>query len=337
MKILQPRYIKPAAALLLCAGLFLAAASRGNAQSETPPPESKTQYGPARGKLVLIGGGDDRGTGLMETFINLAGGQGAKIVIVPTAGGNRNDDGTIKEYKEDEIAGIWKRGLGLENVRVLHTHDPKVANTEEFVAPLHEADGVWFLGGRQWNIVDSYKNTLTERELQKVLERGGVIGGTSAGATVLGDFLVRGAISGPSVVEAPEPEHQQGFAFLRNTAVDQHINGMNRWDDLIPLIKKRPAMLGIGLSEGTGIIVTGDRFEVLGKWKVTIHDTTRLYNPWEKPYYILSAGDVYNMKNRTIEKLGNGSQSRPRIIPASDYQKTKNRINGTTTSTNEKP
>ena len=53
--------------------------------------------------------------------------------------------------------------------------------------------------------------------------------------------------------------------------------------------------------------MTGDTFEVIGKWKVAVHDNTRLYQPWEKPYFVLSAGDVYNMKTRRIEKLGIGA------------------------------
>jgi cyanophycinase len=104
----------------------------------------------------------------------------------------------------------------------------------------------------------------------------------------------------------PEPEHEHGFAFLRKVAIDQHINTRNRWDDIIPVIKKYPNLLGIGLSEGTAIVVTGDRFQVIGKWKVAIHDNTHVYQPWEKPYYVLSIGDVYNMKTRTIEKYGTG-------------------------------
>ena len=75
----------------------------------------------------------------------------------------------------------------------------------------------------------------------------------------------------------------------------------NRWDDLIPLIKEYPDLLGIDLSEKTAVIVHGDRFEVFGAWKVAIHDNTRLYQPWEKPYFVLSTGDVYNMKSRKIE------------------------------------
>ena len=193
---------------------------------------------------------------------------------------------------------------------MLHTADPKVADTEEFARVLRDADAVWFNGGRQWNIVDSYANTLTYREFHKVLERGGVIGGSSAGATIQGDYLVRGEVAGSDVMMTPEPNHERAFKFLRHVAIDQHINTRNRWDNLIPVIKKYPNLLGIGLSEATAIIVNGDRFEVMGAWKVAIHDNTRLYQPWEKSFFVLSAGDVYNMKTRKVEKYGIGARGR---------------------------
>ncbi len=263
------------------------------------------EYGPPRGTLVVVGGGNTDGTGIVEKFIELAGGTDAKFVIVPTAGGNRTSDGQVRAYKEEDVVGRWLK-RGVKNVRMLHTHDPKVADTEAFVAPLREANAVWFDGGRQWNIVDSYANTLAYREFHNVLARGGVIGGSSAGATIQGEYLVRGDTSGPNVMMTAEPHHQEGFKFLRRTAIDQHINARNRWDDLIPVIQKFPNLLGIGLSESTAIVVKGDSFEVIGKWKAAIHDNTRLYQPWEKPYYVLSPGDVYNMKTRRVEKLGIG-------------------------------
>jgi len=263
------------------------------------------EYGPPNGSLVIVGG-NMRDPAIPARFIELAGGPEAHFVIVPTAGGNRSSDGTVRVYQEETVTAPWKK-RGLKNVTMLHTHDPKVADTEEFVQNLRKANAVWFDGGRQWNIVDSYMNTLTLKEFHKVLERGGVIGGSSAGATIQGAYLVRGAISGPDVVMAPEPEHQAGFAFLRRSAIDQHINARNRWDDIIPVIKKFPELLGIGLSEDTAIVVKGDTFEVVGAWKVAVHDNSRLYQPWEKPYYVLSPGDVYNMKTRKIVKLGNGT------------------------------
>jgi cyanophycinase len=294
---------------------WLPSVARAETTSDEPP-----SYGPARGSLVIIGGGVGRGTGIIETFVNRAGGVGAKIVIVPTSGGNFDEDGNPIIYREEDVVGRWKQGLGLEHVHMLHTHDRDVANSEEFVQPLREADGVWFEGGRHWHFVDSYADTLTEREFHKVLERGGVIGGSSSGASIQGSYLVRGAIAGPEVVMPPEPEHQRGFGFLRNSAIDQHIDTRNRWDDLIPVVQKFPSLLGLGISEDTAIVVEGDRFEVWGKWKVAVHDNTIPYQPWEKPYNVLSAGDVFNMKTRTIEKLGSGPQPRPELIPKEEYQ-----------------
>jgi cyanophycinase len=270
-----------------------------------PPPE----YGPAKGTLLLIGGGRLENTGILEKFIELAGGKDANLVIVPTAAGNKTADGRVKIYHEEKVLAPWKQ-RGLTSVRMLHTHDPKAADTAEFAQPLTEANAVWFDGGRQWNLVDSYRNTRTHQEFHKVLERGGVIAGSSAGATIQGDYLVRGAVAGPQIVMTPEKEHEYGLNFLRRTAVDQHINTRQRWDDLVAVIQKYPRLLGIGLSEGTAIVVKGDRFEVMGAWKVAVHDNTRAYQPWEKPYFVLSAGDVYNMKTRKVEKFGNGVSGR---------------------------
>ncbi len=286
-------------------GLTMVLALLAAPLAQTAPPE----YGPPKGTLLIVGGGNLEGTGIQEKFIELAGGPDKRFVIVPTAGGNRNREGEVVAYTEEEVVRSWVR-RGLKHVRMLHTHDPKVADTEAFVKDLREADAVWFNGGRQWNIVDSYVGTLTYRELHKVLERGGVIGGSSAGATIQGEYLVRGDTSGPNVMMTAEPNHQEGFKFVRRTAIDQHINARNRWDDLIPVIQKFPNMLGIGLSEGTAIVVKADSFEVMGKWKVSVHDNTRLYQPWEKPYFVLSAGDVYDMKGRRIVKYGDGTTPR---------------------------
>jgi cyanophycinase len=293
----MPRSLRIYTRASLVVGLLLVAF----AYSQTTP-----EYGPPNGTLIIVGG-NMKDPAIANRFIQLAGGSEANFVIVPTAGGNKNSDGSIRQYKEEDVVAPWKK-RGLKNVTMLHTHDPKVADTEAFVQNLRQANAVWFDGGRQWNIVDSYMNTLTFKEFHKVLERGGVIAGSSAGATIQGAYLVRGAISGPDVVMAPEPEHQAGFAFLRRSAIDQHINARNRWDDIIPVIRKFPNLLGIGLSEDTAIVVKGDTFEVMGAWKVAIHDNTRLYQPWEKPYYVLSPGDVYDMKARKIVKFGDGVQ-----------------------------
>ncbi|HAB30709.1 MAG TPA: peptidase S51 [Gemmatimonadetes bacterium] len=257
------------------------------------------EYGPPNGTLLIAGGGV-RDAAIYERFIELGGGaEDGRFIIVPTAGGNHGRDGEVRDYNEDQVLRGW-RARGVQNVSMLHTHDPTVSDTEAFVADLKQATAVWFNGGRQWNIVDSYAGTRTYDEFHKVLERGGVVGGSSAGATILGEYLVRGDTRGSGIVMTDEENHQLGFEFIRKVAIDQHINTRNRWDHIIPLIEQQPHLLGIGLSEDTAIIVTGDKFEVMGDWMVAVHDNTRAYQPWEKPYFVLAPGDMYDMRARRI-------------------------------------
>ncbi len=281
------------------------AVARRDTVSQVATPSSAPEYGPPNGTLVIVGGNMTDDSGIARRFIELAGGPSKTFVIVPTNGGNRDRRGELIAYEEARVIAPWI-ARGLTNVTMLHTADPREADTEAFVKPLLDADAVWFDGGRQWNGVDSYMNTRTLTELRRVLERGGVIGGTSAGASIQGEYLVRGDTSGPDVVMTEEPNHQHGFAFLRRSAIDQHINARNRWDDLMPVIQRFPNLVGLGLSEDTAVVVTGDRFEVIGQWKVTVHDNTRPYQPWEKPYIVLSPGDVFNLQTRAVERYGNG-------------------------------
>ena len=265
---------------------------------------AQTEYGPANGTLVIVGGGNTADTGIMEKFIELGGGaENGRFIVVPTAGGNNDRDGNLRVYEEDQVLRSW-RERGVQNVSMLHTHDPKLADTDAFVAELRNATAVWFNGGRQWNIVDSYAGTQTYDLFHAVLERGGVVGGSSAGATIQGEYLVRGDTEGSGIVMTDEENHLLGFEFIRKVAIDQHINARMRWDDIIPVIEAQPHLLGIGLSERTAIIVTGDTFEVMGKWMVAVHDNTRSYQPWEKPYFVLTPGSAYDMKARRITKLG---------------------------------
>ena len=93
---------------------------------------------------------------LLNIFIKLAGGNDAPIVVIPTAEGSESYD------ENSGGAGIMRK-LGATNVTVLHTTDRNIANSDSFVRPLINAKAVWFGGGRQWRLVDAYKNTLTEK------------------------------------------------------------------------------------------------------------------------------------------------------------------------------
>lgn len=243
---------------------------------------AETKVGPAKGSLVIVGGGV-LGPEILEKFINLAGGPDAPIVFVPTANGLYKQPAALAE--ENVL-----RKAGAKNVTILHTTDRKIADSKDFVEPLRKARGVWFGGGRQWHLVDSYLNTRTEREFRAVLKRGGVIGGSSAGATIQGSYLVRGAREGNTVMMAPG--YEKGFAFLRGVGVDQHLLTRKRENDMVAVVNAHPELLGIGIDERTAVVVRGDRFEVLGPSKVAIYEHG-------KPYYFLSAGDRFDLKTRS--------------------------------------
>ena len=296
----------PTAVLLISA---IAVAQRSATLTAAPGSSAAlpatTEYGPPSGSLVIVGGSTvGVPAAILQKFIELGGGADGRFVIVPTGQGNFDGTGADKKphvYVESDVIGPWLK-RGLKHVTMLHTHDPQIANTTEFASVLSDATAVWFTGGRHHHIVDSYAGTLTYQEFHKVLERGGVIGGNSAGATIQGDYLVRGDSTTNRIVMTAEPNHQKGFEFLRRSAIDQHIDARNRWDDLIPVIERFPNLLGIGLCEDTAIVVQGDQFEVIGKSKVAVHDNTRQYKRGEKPYYLLGAGDLYNMRTRQAGK-----------------------------------
>ncbi len=242
--------------------------------------------GPAHGSLVIAGGGD-LGPEIIQRFIELAGGPDAPLIFIPTA-----EDGTPTIQPEATL--LFKGGA--KHVSILHTRDRKVADSEDFVAPLRNARGVWFEGGRQWRLADSYLNTRTQKELFALLDRGGVIGGTSAGATIQGSYLVRGAVENNNVLMAPG--HEEGLGFLKSSAIDQHVLTRHREEDLNQVTTRFPDLLGIGIDESTALVVHGDEFEVIGKSKVLIHDPRAPGTAEGKKYYTLSAGDRFDLDRR---------------------------------------
>jgi cyanophycinase len=242
--------------------------------------------GPAKGTLVVVGGGEV-GPEIAHRFLELAGGPEALIIVIPTA-----DE---REPGPSAIPGFLTKA-GARNVKLLHTRDRKVADTAEFVAPLAQARAVWFNGGRQWRLVDAYMGTRTEREIRRVLERGGVIGGSSAGATIQGSYLVRGARAGNSIMMAPG--YEKGFGYLAGVAVDQHLIRRKRENDLLQVIDRHPELLGIGIDESTAIVVRGDLAEVIGVSKVAVYDQAHKPDADGLRYWWLQHGDRFNLRTR---------------------------------------
>jgi cyanophycinase len=210
------------------------------------PPELKS------GSLVIVGGGS-MPKDVVDRFIELAGGRDARIVVLPTA--------VPRAETTDEVPGFLKRAE-VANITVLTQRCGEV-ETDEFQSAVKSATGVWFGGGRQWNFVDAYNDTTAVELFHDVLHRGGVIGGSSAGATIQGEFLVRGHPLGNTVMMAEG--YERGFAFLPGVAIDQHFAQRGRQPDLLPVIRRHPKLLGIGIDEGTAVVVTGSKAEVIGQ------------------------------------------------------------------------
>jgi len=257
----------------------------------------KTVVGPQNGTLLIVGGAG--GSSMFEKFIELAGGKDAPLVFITTASAELDEVGR-------EERGNSLRRLGATNVTVLHTTDREVANSDSFVEPLLNAKGVWFGGGRQWHLVDSYKGTRVESLLWQVLERGGVIAGSSAGATIQGSYLARGDTKNNQIMTG---DHEEGFGYLKNVAIDQHHLARNRHFDMFSILDKYPHLLGIGIDENTAIIVRGDTFSVMGDGYVAIYDGTFWSSegtslkklPDKKSlFYFLKPGNRYDLSTRKV-------------------------------------
>ena len=254
--------------------------------------------GPSSGALMIVGGGalpDE----ILDRFIELAGGKDAPLVYIPTANSDIDEQGrqSRKRLLTDR---------GALNVSVVHTTDPQVADSDSFVEPILKASGVWFGGGRQWRLVDAYAGTKAEAAFWSVLERGGVIGGSSAGATIQGSYLARGDTRNNQIMVG---DHEKGFGFVTNIAIDQHHIARNRHFDMFAILDRYPHLLGIGIDEGTAIEVQGNAFRVLGTGYVAIYDGTfwsregsrlkKLPEP-NRLFYFLQPGDRYDLSQRKV-------------------------------------
>ena len=263
----------PIAFLLIC----------GCSSSRNVPKKwQASTIGPEKGWLILQGGGTlFSDTEAMRRFRVLAGGASGRLVLIPTAWmGNFSAD--RMEQWRTQAGNI----SGMTNVVVLHTLDRQVADTEAFVAPLRSATAAWVMGGDEVHLAKAYGGTKTQRELEALLDRGGVIIGNSAGADILSK-------------ESTEPtNHWEGFDMLRDTLIVPHFSARHLEGVLTPLIAAHPDLLGLGIDEGTAIVVHGNEFMVIGDGRVAIYDGK---DHAGRSYYYLSRGQKFDLKKRSKE------------------------------------
>jgi cyanophycinase len=271
------------------------------------------EHGPAHGTLV-ISGGAERTTEIYERFITLAGGPGALILVVPTSGG-------AEKYDDSCECLSWLKRAGARNLRILHTTDRATANTDAFVEPLRHARGIWFAEGNSWRHQDSYLDTKVQTEINALLERGGVVGGGSAGARIQSDYLPLRSPE-PSIRAIPQSRWRSGFALVRKVIIDPHVLVRNRQFDLIGMVNAHPDMLGIGIDENTAIVVRGDMFEVIGSSYVIIYDNHRQIAPETTEtsrtigglFYMLKPGDTYDMRTRMASRPPSNKPPTDRLV-----------------------
>ncbi|HEX8607759.1 MAG TPA: cyanophycinase [Pedobacter sp.] len=290
--------------LLVFAGL--------HARAQTPitiKQKSPTRHGTEKGSLIIIGGNVGSTASIWNKFTELAGGRDkAHIVVVTAAGG----DSALYDLKS--VAEV-KKQTGIKDVILIHPKDLAEANSEKFIAPIKKATGVYFIGGRQWRIADAYLNTLAHQAFFDVLDRGGVIAGSSAGASIQGSLLWRGDTRGADILLG---DHTQGLGLLKNSVIDQHVLKRNRQFDLVEVVRQTPELIGIGLDEATAVLVQRDSLEVIGRSYALIYDynliagkelsagTTDGASPKAAsgsvpgPFFFLSEGQKYDLKNRKV-------------------------------------
>jgi cyanophycinase len=198
-----------------------------------------------KGHFLLVGGGGV-GPEIRREFVRLAGGKDARLVVIPSAS---------RYARPEPAAAVWRSYCA--RVAVLHAPDRRAAADPKLYACLDQATGVWISGGKQSRLVYLFAGTPLADKLKAVLSRGGVVGGTSAGASVVTQIMVLRSGEG------------RGLGLLDGLIIDQHFTQRRRLERLKRLIEKHKDKTGYGIDEGTALIISGDSVRVIGPGTVT--------------------------------------------------------------------
>ncbi len=216
----------------------------------------------ARGTLFIVGGGPAPDE-LPRRFVELAGGPRARIVVFPMASG-------VASAGPGKVAELERLGARATSVRLTREE----ALRPESARLLDSATGVWFSGGDQNRLTAAIAGTPVERAVHDLYVRGGVVGGTSAGAAVMSARMLTGderrpggerpdstqawiTVDRDNVVTAP------GFGLLPDVVVDQHFLRRRRHNRLLSVVLEGPVRIGVGIDESTALEVGPD-----GVWRV---------------------------------------------------------------------
>jgi cyanophycinase len=255
--------------------------------------------GPSAGWLVLSGG--ELGAPAMRRFARLAGGADAAVLYIPSgASGVKLPSGVAWIPPEESNATHNTRGFeeelarlfGVAKVTLLHSRERRLWDSEPFTEPLRQAGGVWIGGGNAGRLADLLLDTRAQRELQALLDRGGVIGGNSAGAMIAGSFILRGRPDKPVLMAQG---HDRGFGFIPGVAINPHLTSARREEELVNVLDAHPELLGIGLDDDAAVVIHRDELRVLGPGRVAIYDDQKHGAHW---YYDLPADARFDLRLR---------------------------------------
>jgi len=260
------------------------------------------------GSLIIVGGGDTPTT-VQERFVALAGGAGtAKIAVFPMA--------SLKSDEEaNEVVDDFQK-LGAEAHVVSITRDN--VNKQSTSRYLEQFTGYWFSGGDQSRLAGLLLGTKALQSIERRYEEGSVIGGTSAGASVMSSVMLTGKRRTPTSREEVELQNiargmqgvSEGFGIFKGAIVDQHFMHRARYNRLLSAVLDHPLLLGVGIDEETALLVRPDGlWEVIGNYYVKIFDARRSFiiddeGPMAKAsnirMHVLPMGSTFDPKSRTI-------------------------------------
>ena len=225
------------------------------------------------GPLMPIGGAEDKlkRRTVLKAFTAFAGGQKATIAVVPTA-----------SSLGPEIVELYDalfRKLGAGNVVTVRPETREDAENPDLVARLDEATAIFLTGGNQLKLAAIINGTAFGAAIRAAHARGVLVGGTSAGASIQSSHMVAFGPGG-STPKQRMTQLAGGLGLVRDAVIDQHFEQRNRYGRLLMLIAQSPGLLGIGIDEDTGAVITGpddhQRLQVVGHGAVTIMDGSRV-------------------------------------------------------------
>ncbi len=270
-----------------------------------------TTTGPENGALYIHGGGAFNAGEFVQLVKKATGKAQPTICVITTPQGERRKKG-YKAGQPFRLVTTLKERFQLKNVTELYTLSKKEANSPEFYSLIDNADGIHMSGGNQCFLTNTFLETESLAAMKRLLERGGVISGSSAGAQVQSSFMTRGDYTRRLILG--DKRHQKGFGFVSNSAFDVHVEERDREQDLFQVFRAKPSqlqdryldtkkLLGIGIDQNTAIIVVKNQFRVSGRGNVYLFDPHK----WEESsgkisYQILHNGAIFDMVERRVLK-----------------------------------